>query len=181
MRAPALLLRSAAVLIAVFVSSSLIGGCAHHRRHSIKDEAAPRTKSKWKATRYKARAARVNMAMRAAAPKPAAIPSVQFTCGTDEACLARLKSLIEDKNRKWVGQAQGPVEHLSGTRQFAYLALRTKLTCMELSRAIGEIGAVPTTISAPGVPPEHIARVRTLDIRVIGELRAERTKRCPNI
>jgi hypothetical protein len=94
--------------------------------------------------------------------------------------LARLKALLDDPRRKWVGQSQPPAEHANGTRQFGYRALRMKLSCSELALAIGELGAATKTFSAPvqGVAPDQVASVRALDAQVEAELRAERASRC---
>lgn len=181
MRTLAQFLKSVSTVIAIAVALSLLSGCADRaRRYSIKDEAAPRTKYKWKASRKTAKLRQGSLAVRARA-EAAPVPVLkQSTCVSDEICLARLKALVTDKSRAWVGQPQAPVDHLTGTRQFAYRALRSKLTCPELARAIKEMEAVPVSISAPGVAAEHVARVRMLDGQVTTELRAERNGRCPN-
>jgi hypothetical protein len=98
----------------------------------------------------------------------------------DQGCLARLKALLEDGERKWVGRPQSPLEHADGTRQFAYRALRAKLSCTELALAMDEMGKAMGTFRAPvaGIAPEQVARVRALDQQVHEELRAERARRC---
>jgi len=101
-------------------------------------------------------------------------------CGSDSGCLARLKALLDDPTRKWVGEPQLPVEHASGVRQFAYRALRNELSCKQLSLAIDELVAAKTAFGAsvPGVASAQAARVRALDGQVEAELRAERARRC---
>jgi hypothetical protein len=103
-------------------------------------------------------------------------------CGGDSACLTRLKALVEDPNRKWVGVPQLPLEHADGTRQFAYRALRSKLSCKELAAAIDEIIAATKVFNTavPGVTPTKAAQVRALNAQIEAELRAERAGRCTN-
>jgi hypothetical protein len=98
----------------------------------------------------------------------------------DQGCLDRLKTLLEDRERKWIGQPQAAKEHADGTRQFAYRALRARLTCKELALAIDEIAKAVRAFVAPvaGVSSEQVVRVRALDAQVQDELRAEHASRC---
>ncbi len=101
-------------------------------------------------------------------------------CGSNSECLARLKALVEDPTRSWIGQPHSPVEYANGTRLFAYRALRTRLTCDELVRALDDIAAAARTFRAPvpGVTPDRVERVRALNAEVEAELRSERAVRC---
>src|SRR5258706_15961393 len=65
-------------------------------------------------------------------------PGSAIGCASTDGCLARLKALLDDPSRKWVGRPQSPDEHTDGTRQFAYRALRKELSCKELALAIDE-------------------------------------------
>jgi hypothetical protein len=107
-------------------------------------------------------------------------PSSKGTGCVDQDCLDRLKALLEDRERKWIGQPQSPKEHANGTRQFAYRALRASLTCNELALAIEEIARAMRAFLAPvaGVSADQVTRVRSLDAEVQYELRAEYTGRC---
>jgi hypothetical protein len=98
----------------------------------------------------------------------------------DQGCLDRLKALLVDRERKWIGQPQSPQDHADGTRQFAYRALRASLTCKELTLAIDEIakGMRAFVAPVPGLAADQIARVRVLDAQVRDELRAEHGSRC---
>jgi hypothetical protein len=113
-------------------------------------------------------------------PARAGVHGVSADCGSSDGCLSRLKALLDDTSRKWVGQPQPPAELANGTRQFAYRALRTKLTCNELALAINEIVAATRTFQTPvpGVALDQVARIRTLNAQVETELRAERAIRC---
>ena len=87
------------------------------------------------------------------------------TYASGSACMVRLKTMIENPNRDWVGQPQAPVEYANGTRLFAYRALRGQLTCPQLASALGEIGAAAKAFAAPvaGVSAQQAERVLALN------------------
>jgi hypothetical protein len=95
------------------------------------------------------------------------------TCPTPEKCAAQLKILISDPVRDWVGRPQSPDGYTDGTRLFAYRALRRKLTCDELGRAVAEIET-----AAPSLQAAQYDATRKLMSDVRHELGAERTRRC---
>jgi hypothetical protein len=113
---------------------------------------------------------------RAAAPERAEVP----TCATGSDCMVRLKAMIDDPSRSWIGKAQPPVEYANGTRLFAYRALRAQLTCPQLTTAQGEIAAAAVTFGAPvqGISAAQAKRVLALNADVARELRAEFAGRC---
>jgi len=80
------------------------------------------------------------------------------------------------RERKWIGQPQSPRDHAGATRQFADRALRARLTCKELTLAIGQIAWVMRAFVAPVAASEQAARVWALDQQVQDELRAERAQ-----
>jgi hypothetical protein len=94
-------------------------------------------------------------------------------CPTPEKCAAQLKILVSDPIRNWVGQAQSPDAYTNGTRLFAYRALKKKLTCDELGRALAEMEA-----ASPSLQAARYDTARKLMSVVRHELGAERTKRC---
>jgi len=112
-------------------------------------------------------------------PAPPAKSSTGSGC-LDQDCLDRLRALLQDRERDWIGLTQPPKEHADGTRQFAYRALRGSLTCKELALAIDELARAMRTFLAPvaGLSPEQVTRVRSLDAQVQDELRAEHANRC---
>src|SRR5262245_52795310 len=55
------------------------------------------------------------------------------TCGTAAQCKGVLKTMIDSPDRGWIGKQQAASAYANGTRLFAYRALRTKLTCNELT------------------------------------------------
>jgi hypothetical protein len=81
--------------------------------------------------------------------------------------------MINDPKRDWVGQVQPPDIYANGTRLFAYRALRKKLSCNELRRALEE-----TNAAMPSLEPAQYTRVRTLITDVARELSVEHGKRC---
>jgi hypothetical protein len=81
--------------------------------------------------------------------------------------------MVNDPKRDWVGQVQSPDVYAKGTRLFAYRALRKKLTCIELKRALDE-----TTAAIPSLEPARYTRVRVLMTEVAHELGVEDGKRC---
>jgi len=111
-----------------------------------------------------------------AASKRADVP----TCASGSDCMVRLKAMIDDPSRTWIGQAQPPAEYANGTRLFAYRALRGQLRCPQLSTALSEIAAAATTFRAPvpGVAAVQAKRVLALNAEVQRELQAEFASRC---
>ena len=101
-------------------------------------------------------------------------------CGRPEECLARLKMLTQDPDRRWIRHPQSPVELASGVRLFAYAALSKKLTCDELTLALAEIKTARDAFrgSVPGIGPENAASVTALNARVGEQLRIENAGRC---
>ena len=115
-----------------------------------------------------------------AKPAPAPPKAKTSACGTPGECKLLLQAMVKDPNRRWVTQPEAPAAYANGTRLFAYRALRSRLSCLELSHAMHETEAAAKTFATPvpGVTPEQAARVRTLNAAVEGELRAERKRRC---
>jgi len=95
------------------------------------------------------------------------------TCPTPEKCAAQLRILVSDPVRNWVGHQQSPDAYANGTRLFAYRALKKKLSCDELHRALTETEAAGPSLHAP-----RYAGARKLMSEVRGELNAEKAKRC---
>jgi len=113
---------------------------------------------------------------RAVTPKRAAVPP----CATGSACMGRLKAMIDDPSRGWIGKPQSPAEYANGTRLFAYRALRGQLTCPQLGTALNEVAVTANTYRAPvqGVSAAQAKRVLALNTDVERELRAEIAARC---
>lgn len=101
-------------------------------------------------------------------------------CGTPAQCRSALKAMVDNPKRPWVGQQLPPDAYTDGTRLFAYRALRKRLKCDELSRAIDEMRGVSKALngSVPGVTADQATRTRALNGQVEGELVQERSARC---
>lgn len=114
-----------------------------------------------------------------AGPAPAPEPAYE-DCGTAAQCRSMLKTMIDNRDRSWVGQHQPPAAYANGTRLFAYRALRKKLNCRELGLALEEVGAAAKAYggAVPGVTPDQASRTRALSAQVEGELAKERAGRC---
>jgi len=117
--------------------------------------------------------------------KPSALfapPQAQAaaSCQTDSDCVVLLAALINDPKRRWIGQPQTAAEYANGTRLFAYRALRTRLSCRELKRAIGDTKVAAVRLQAPtsGVPAAQAASAFSLSTEVASELRNETAGRC---
>src|SRR5262245_54695154 len=94
-------------------------------------------------------------------------------CKSANACTGVLKKLVSGKDRTWVGKSLPAEGYSDGTRLFAYRALRKKLTCPELDRAVDE-----TDTARANLKGSSHAAVNSLMGKVNTELRAERTGRC---
>jgi len=112
--------------------------------------------------------------------QPAAGSRVEPPSCTGTDCVVQLKALIEDPERRWINQRPSPLEFANGTRLFAYRGLREKLTCTEITLALGEIDQAATTFRSPvpGVSARQASSVLTLAAAVGQQLRAEFGSRC---
>lgn len=118
--------------------------------------------------------------MPASAPKPPPEPEKRSDCGTAAQCRIALKTMVDGRDRAWVGEKLPPDAYTDGTRLFAYRALRKRLNCRELSMAVDEVHAASSSLKGPmpGVTPEQASRTRALSTEVEGELTKEKTARC---
>jgi hypothetical protein len=123
---------------------------------------------------------------RSAAPPPSptvatiAPANESGSCGSADQCALLLRIMVDDPERSWINERPSVATYSNGTRLFAYLALRTKLSCRQLATALDETRAARSSLSqsVPALTLEHLSRVRTLNAQVEGELRAEQTERC---
>jgi hypothetical protein len=107
-------------------------------------------------------------------PKPAvADPDV---CDKPQDCAVRLRNLVKDANRDWIGVPQSADGYSNGTRLFAYRALRRKLTCGELQLAIEDTKGAMSTLEQASYE-----RARALAGEVMRELATEQGKRCTRV
>jgi hypothetical protein len=102
-----------------------------------------------------------------------AAPAGEDRCPTPEKCAKELRKMINDPTREWIGQPQSPDGYANGTRLFAYRALRKKLTCNELKRALEDMNAATSLLQ-----PAQYDQARALTVAVAREIKAEQGRRC---
>ena len=145
-------------------------------------EAAGSLKDSWVPSVVQAAATKVYAAP-IGKPNPQVVPAQAqgaAACQTDSDCVVILAALINDPKRRWIGQPQTAAEYANGTRFFAYRALRTRLSCRQLKRAIDDTKVAAARLQAPtlGVSAAQAASALSLSAAVAGELRSEIAGRC---
>jgi hypothetical protein len=127
----------------------------------------------------KAQAPKAPVAPKVAAPKDAATKG-GAACAEGSGCVAQLKGMVTGADRGWIGRPQAPQQFADGTRLFAYRALRPKLSCRELSLAIGEIAVASKRMLDPAsaIPQDRAQNVAALANDVAAELTSEQSSRC---
>ena len=99
-------------------------------------------------------------------------------------CVARreatLKSMLADKNRRWVKEAPTPLAHATGVRLFAFRSKKGELSCDELLLGRKEAEAAPKALKGrQGLSPAQISRASLFAAEVGKELASEiRRRRC---
>jgi hypothetical protein len=99
-------------------------------------------------------------------------------------CVARreatLKSMLADKDRKWVREAPTPRAHATGVRLFAFRSKKGELSCDELLLGRREAETAPKALKGQqGLSPAQISRASLFAVEVGKELAAEiRKRRC---
>jgi hypothetical protein len=94
---------------------------------------------------------------------------------------AALRSMMADKDRRWVKEPATPGSYASGVRLFAYKSRKRDLNCEELAHGKREADAAPFALrgpSAAGLSPAQVSRSSMLAAEVSKELAAEMKRRC---
>lgn len=94
---------------------------------------------------------------------------------------AALKSMMADRERRWVKEPATPQAYASGVRLFAYKSRRRELSCDELAHGRREADAAPVSLRGPaaaGLSPAQVSRGTMLAAEVSRELAAEMKRRC---
>ena len=190
--APRIVIVTQGVICAV-AASLLLSGCAIFQPETnarVASSQRPRVALKdgaWRAPVVTPARPAVASRPRSAAPSASlplrgALANEQGSCGDAEQCALLLRLMVDDPTRRWISERPSPVVYANGTRLFAYLALRAKLTCKELEFALDETQSAASSLNGriPGLTPGHVAGVRALNSQVEGELRAEHAERCKN-
>jgi hypothetical protein len=100
-------------------------------------------------------------------------------CVEGAGCVARLRRLVADPDRSWIGRPEQPASFADGTRLFAYRALRAKLGCRDLALARADVRNSTSLLqSAPGIAPGRAQKASALAADVAEELASEHDLRC---
>ena len=152
---------------------------AHAYRQTLKDNAWPAAvvvPAKKPITTHAFRAVQKS-------PTPAASPLAdreEGSCDTADQCALLLRIMVDDPTRNWIPQRPSAAVYANGTRAFAFLALRTRITCKELMVALDDFQTADRSLIAGigSLGREPVERVRALNARVSDDLRTEQTERC---
>jgi hypothetical protein len=91
---------------------------------------------------------------------------------------ATLKSMLADKERKWVKEPATAQAHASGVRLFAFRSTKAELSCEELSHGRREAEAAPKALKGQqGLSPAQVSRASMFAAEVQKELAAEMKRR----
>jgi hypothetical protein len=94
---------------------------------------------------------------------------------------AALRTLVADRERRWVREPATPAAYASGVRLFAFKAKKRDLSCDELAVGRREADAGPGVLRGPGgtsLTPAQISRGAMLSAEVSKELATEMQRRC---
>lgn len=157
-----------AVVVAVS-AAFLMSGCATHRDPPRAEVAARKPAAK--RVYYR----------KPVAPKPEPLAALdKGSCDTSDACVSKLKALLADKSRSWIGAPQTPADHLDGTRQFAYIALSKSLRCTELKAGIEDIATHSKLLDGKsGLSASQVASARAVNAQAREDLEKQMAARCP--
>lgn len=94
---------------------------------------------------------------------------------------AALRSMMADRDRRWVREPATPSAYASGVRLFAFKSRKKDLTCEELAHGRREADAGPGILRGPGgagLTPAQVSRGAMLAAEVSKELGTEMARRC---
>lgn len=94
---------------------------------------------------------------------------------------AALRSMMADRERRWVREPASPAAYASGVRLFAFKGRKSELSCDELALGRREADAGPGVLRGPGgagLTPAQVARGTLLSAEVSKELAVEMRRRC---
>ena len=114
-------------------------------------------------------------------PAKTAMPTATIAdCREKAECAARLSAMIADPNQSWMAKEPTALEFSTGTRLFAFRALKAKLDCRKLAAATKELDWAIATFSksVPGLEDSVAALVRDESKAVHQDIVAETKSRC---
>lgn len=101
------------------------------------------------------------------------------------ACIAQrqstLRSMLADRDRRWVKQSASADSYASGVRLFAFKSRKKELSCDELAFGRREAEAGPAILRGPAgkhLTPAQVSRGAILSTEVSRELSIEMQRRC---
>lgn len=120
-------------------------------------------------------------------PAPEIGPWTETKCLDDSpACVAQrqgqLKTILADRERRWIAQPAGADAYAGGVRLFAFKTRKRELSCAELAAGRREADAGPSVLRGPQgrhLSPAQVSRGAMLAGEVSRELQAEMRRRCP--
>ncbi|RTL72184.1 MAG: hypothetical protein EKK41_05995 [Hyphomicrobiales bacterium] len=159
----------AAAVVGIVAAMFLMSGCAADREPPRAD-----------VTSRKPAAKRV-YSRKPVAPKPEPLAALdKGSCDTSDACVSKLKALLADKSRSWIGAPQTAADHIDGTRQFAYIALSKSLRCAELKAGIEDIATHAKLLDGKtGFAASLITATRAVNTQAREDLEKQMAARCP--
>jgi hypothetical protein len=119
-------------------------------------------------------------------PEPPIGAWTEVKCIDDSpACIAQrqsiLRSMLADRERRWVKQPATADAYASGVRLFAFKSRRKELSCEELATGRREAEAGPAVLRGPAgkhLTPAQVSRGAILSAEVSRELTVEMQRRC---
>lgn len=95
--------------------------------------------------------------------------------------MATLRTMMSDKDRRWIREPATPEAYASGVRLFAFKGRKKDLTCEELAIGKREADTGPGVLRGPaaaGLSPAQVSRGTMLAGEVSKELSVEMRRRC---
>jgi hypothetical protein len=92
-----------------------------------------------------------------------------------------LRSMLSDRERRWVKQPATADAYASGVRLFAFKSRKKELSCDELASGRREAEAGPAVLRGPAgkhLTPAQVSRGAILSAEVSRELSVEMQRRC---
>jgi hypothetical protein len=119
-------------------------------------------------------------------PEPPIGTWTEVKCIDDSpACITQrqsmLRSMLSDRERRWVKQPATADAYASGVRLFAFKSRKKELSCDELASGRREAEAGPAVLRGPAgkhLTPAQVSRGAILSAEVSRELSVEMQRRC---
>src|SRR5262245_55763802 len=117
--------------LCALIAAPLLGGCWETSRGAWDTSTVKYAYMSPRAEKARPKAVRTGISE----PRPSARKGVS-DCVTPDECASLLKAMVDDRSRTWMRERPSATAYANGTRQFAYRALRSALSCAELANAV---------------------------------------------